>query len=157
MSDTRVEEIRRNLSKEHGHIGVPCWICSIEYLLSALDAAESQNIIHEKRINDLEIMVYAAPETALRQVIDPLVEKMRMRKAELYLPNAYEYNGYGTACGDWAEELSAAFQAATGKPLATKQDTQIYCHACSVAGGADMPIYHTPPACKPLSKKETRP
>jgi hypothetical protein len=23
----------------------------------------------------------------------------------------------------------------------------VYCHACSAAGGADMPIYHLPPAC----------
>lgn len=24
----------------------------------------------------------------------------------------------------------------------------VYCHACSVAGGADRPIYHAPPVCK---------
>lgn len=23
----------------------------------------------------------------------------------------------------------------------------VYCHECSKAGGADMPIYHVPPAC----------
>lgn len=25
---------------------------------------------------------------------------------------------------------------------------EIYCHACSEAGGADRPVYHEPPACK---------
>lgn len=25
---------------------------------------------------------------------------------------------------------------------------EIYCHVCSKAAGADMPIYHLPPACK---------
>lgn len=28
-----------------------------------------------------------------------------------------------------------------------KQESPIYCHACSVAGGSEMPIYHLPPAC----------
>ncbi len=29
----------------------------------------------------------------------------------------------------------------------TPQAKEIYCHACSIAGGAEMPIYHLPPVC----------
>lgn len=28
-----------------------------------------------------------------------------------------------------------------------KLEPMVYCHACSKAGGADMPIYHDAPAC----------
>ena len=46
-----------------------------------------------------------------------LVAKLRKRKHELYLPNQHEYNGYATACGDIADELSAllAEQAPAGE------------------------------------------
>lgn len=27
-------------------------------------------------------------------------------------------------------------------------DGTVYCHSCSLAGGADRAIYHEPPACK---------
>ncbi len=30
-----------------------------------------------------------------------------------------------------------------------RKKKEIYCHECSKAGGADMPIYHLPPECKP--------
>jgi hypothetical protein len=29
----------------------------------------------------------------------------------------------------------------------TPETKEIYCHACSDAGGASMPVYHLPPAC----------
>lgn len=32
-------------------------------------------------------------------------------------------------------------------PLDGLVKNRTYCHACSVAGGADMPIHHLPPAC----------
>lgn len=31
---------------------------------------------------------------------------------------------------------------------AAMKNVEVYCHPCSVAGGAEMPIYHSPPACK---------
>ena len=31
---------------------------------------------------------------------------------------------------------------------AVKEQEKVYCHECSKAGGADMPIYHGPPICK---------
>lgn len=29
---------------------------------------------------------------------------------------------------------------------------EVYCHACSKAGGGEMPIYHFPPACASVSE-----
>jgi len=31
--------------------------------------------------------------------------------------------------------------------MSTDKVGSVYCHACSVAGGAEAPIYHLPPAC----------
>ena len=32
--------------------------------------------------------------------------------------------------------------------VSTFGSSMIYCHPCSVAGGAEMPVYHDSPACK---------
>jgi len=49
----------------------------------------------------------APPPTGTPEQLRELAEKWRKHKAELYLPNQHEYNGYATACGDHANELEA--------------------------------------------------
>jgi hypothetical protein len=31
-----------------------------------------------------------------------------------------------------------------------RKEKEVYCHACSKAGGAERPIYHLPPPCAEL-------
>lgn len=50
----------------------------------------------------------------------------------------FEYSGPGTYPGPCPKCKG------TGK----QEDTTIYCHECSIAGGADRPVYHEPPACE---------
>jgi hypothetical protein len=40
-----------------------------------------------------------------------------------------------------------------GSPMCPRNDNaipreEVYCHACSKAGGANMPIYHLAPVCR---------
>jgi exonuclease SbcD len=60
----------------------------------------------------------------------------------------------------WAETTGQGITAEMSEKLSVLEETEdvneilhelytetVYCHACSKAGGADMPIYHAPPAC----------
>lgn len=40
------------------------------------------------------------------------------------------------------------YERATLSRQVERTDKHIYCHGCTVAGGAERAIYHLPPACK---------
>jgi hypothetical protein len=50
-----------------------------------------------------------------------LVAEMRATKAKLYAVDKYDYNGYATACGDWADKWEAAL--AKARELCYDKDT----------------------------------
>lgn len=58
--------------------------------------------------------------------------------------------GFTVTAGE-ARSALAAFQPHLHKSVELFEQWRagvVYCHGCSVAGGADMPVYHAPPACK---------
>lgn len=59
---------------------------------------------------------------------------------------------YGGDCGDCFKledgKFPECFEGIPGEPR-----PDVYCHECSKAGGASMPIYHLPPICKAQSER----
>ena len=68
-----------------------------------------------------------------------------------YLENMPDEAGSISGSAIWSEAFKRGmrFNPNVTEPGHTPdhEQSEVYCHECSKAGGADMPIYHLPPAC----------
>lgn len=110
----------------------------------------------------------AAPAGAEVIQIDPDPGRLRLQGAEEAMTKATkaeeDYEDLVTAAQETLTNYNithAALGSSEGPvevdlgPLRKAlEKVQVYCHACSQAGGADMPVHHKPPACPPSTQQK---